>query len=90
MKVLRCHWRPGQANYSPDLNAFFVAINLLGEGPGRLIFTPECIRDVTELTSQPPPYLRYCLPVMLKCAVSPGLLPHTRNVIVCAAFPDNI
>ena len=34
MKVLRCHWQvytPGQANYSPDPNAFFAAINLLGE-----------------------------------------------------------
>ena len=89
MKVLRCHWRPcaGQAGQLQSGPKCILCGNKFARGgPGRLIFTPECILDVTELTSRLLLISEDCQPVML-CPVSLSL---THCYCQLSAFPDNI
>ena len=55
--------RPGQLQSGPK--CILCGNKFARGGPGRLIFTPECILDVTELTSRLLLISEDCQPVML-------------------------
>ena len=86
MKVLRCHWRvqtwPGQLQSGPK--CILCGNKFARGGPGRLIFTPECILDVTGLTSRllliSEDCLQLCCPVSHIVTVS---APHSPAIFRC-------